>query len=201
MSGKKPLHTSDRLQSSLRKPITSILLAHYACLDGVRDRGRAVGSGTIPLFAMMATMCNDWHFIIIADADTKSGGVNVTVPPKKKSTEDRLGTDVENTIEDSFRIWRDNVAALGETPSNWIQEPEENSPDTADSVGLGNVIAKWSRVSASDDGDRVGNPQEGDATESVVTELKNGQRRTRAWECIILSVPCRLTEPGRPQGR
>jgi len=43
--------------------------------------------------------------IVVAGVDTKSRWVNVAVTEEEHSTEDWLGKDVQNTVEDSFRVW------------------------------------------------------------------------------------------------
>ena len=42
----------------------------------------------------------------------KTGWLDIPVTPEKESTEDRLSHDVQNTVEDSFRVWRDDVTTL-----------------------------------------------------------------------------------------
>jgi hypothetical protein len=49
------------------------------------------------------------------------------VTPEKESTEDWLREKIQNTIEDSLRIWRNNVAALAHTPGDWVEDPKEGS--------------------------------------------------------------------------
>ena len=91
--------------------------------------------------------------------------------PEKESTEDRLSHDVQNTVEDGFRIRRDNVTALGKSPGDWVQEPEEDSPDTTDQVYFRDIWANGSGVLARGPGDGPGDPEEGNAAEGEVTPL------------------------------
>ena len=92
--------------------------------------------------------------------------------PKEESTEDRLRKDIQNTIEHSLRIWRDDVSTLRKSPCDWVQEPEEDSPDTADEVSLADVGADGRSVFARGPGYCPGDPQEGDAAEGVVAPLR-----------------------------
>ena len=101
----------------------------------------------------------------------KTGWLDIPVTPKEESTEYRLSHDVQDTVEDSFRIRRDNVTALRKSPGNWVQEPEEDSPDTTDQIYFGDVWAKGSSVLARSPGDGPGDPEEGNAAEGEVTPL------------------------------
>ena len=101
----------------------------------------------------------------------KARWLDVLVTPKEESTEYRLSHDVQNAVEDSFGIRRDHVTALGESPSDRVQEPEEDSPDTANQVYFGHIWANGSSVLARGPGDSPGDPEEGNAAESKVTPL------------------------------
>ena len=101
----------------------------------------------------------------------KTGWLNIPVTPKEESTEYRLRHDVQNTVEDSFRVRRNNVTALRESPGNRVQKPEEDSPDTADQVYLGDIWANGSSMLARGPGDSPGDPEEGNAAEGEVTPL------------------------------
>ena len=61
--------------------------------------------------------------------------VDVAVAEEEDGAEDWLGKDVEDTVEDSFRVWRNDIATLAETPSDRIHEPEEDGPETAGEIG------------------------------------------------------------------
>lgn len=63
------------------------------------------------------------RLVVITDVKTKSCRVNVSVAPKEQSAKDWLGEDVEDTVEDSFGIRSNNIATLGQTPGNWVDEP------------------------------------------------------------------------------
>lgn len=136
--------------------------------------GNAVASVAVGLLGMMSgvgTGSGGWIIIIVADMKTKSGRVDVAMPPKEKSTEDRLGHEVEHAIENGFGIRGDDIAAFGETPGNGVQEPEEDGPDTTDGVGAGDVIAKYCCVLASGHCDGPCDPQEGNRAEGKVAPL------------------------------
>lgn len=49
---------------------------------------------------------------------------------KENSSKDGLGQDIENTVEDGLRVGVDNVGSFADAPSDRVQEPEEEGPDT-----------------------------------------------------------------------
>lgn len=50
--------------------------------------------------------------IVVTNVEAKASRVDVTVTPEEESTKDRLGKNVEDTIEDSFGIGGDHVSTL-----------------------------------------------------------------------------------------
>ena len=101
----------------------------------------------------------------------KTGWLNIPVAPEEESAEYRLSHDIQNTIEDSFRVRRDNVTALRKSPGDGVQEPKEDGPDTANQVYFGDVWAKGSGVLARGPGDGPGDPEEGNAAEGEIAPL------------------------------
>ena len=91
--------------------------------------------------------------------------------PEEESTEHGLRHDVQDTVEDGLGIWRDEISALANSPCDWVQEPEEDGPYTADEVGLVNVGTNGHGVLARRPGYGVGNPEECDAAEYEVAPL------------------------------
>ena len=59
--------------------------------------------------------------------------------PDQESTKDRLGHNVQDTVEYSLRVGRNDVATLRESPSNRIEEPKESGPTPNDDVGLRDI--------------------------------------------------------------
>lgn len=58
--------------------------------------------------------------IVVLDSKAKTSRVNVPVSPNKESTEDGLRQEVQDTVEDSFRIGGNQVASLADAPCNWV---------------------------------------------------------------------------------
>lgn len=119
----------------------------------------------------MSSASGRWIVIVVANMQTKSGWVDITVSPEEKRTEDRLGHDVENAIKDSLRVWRNDVTTLAEAPRDGVEEPEEDGPNAADGVGLGDVGPKANGVLAGCDGDGPCNPEECEAPENEIAPL------------------------------
>lgn len=63
---------------------------------------------------------DSWVLIVVADVEAKAGRVDVAVAPKEKSTEDRLSEDVEDTVEDSLGVGRDDVSTLRKSPCDGV---------------------------------------------------------------------------------
>lgn len=61
--------------------------------------------------------------LVVLDGKTKTSGVNALVSPDEKSTEDGLSEEVEDTVEDSLGVWRDEVTSLADAPRNGVQDP------------------------------------------------------------------------------
>jgi len=80
--------------------------------------------------------------IVVPDVKAKTSRVNVLVAPQEESAENRLGQEVKYTVEYGLTVGRDDVSALGDTPSNWVQEPEEGSQTSAHEEAPLNIAAE-----------------------------------------------------------
>ena len=72
---------------------------------------------------------------------SKTAGINATVAPEQESAKDRLGEQVKDTVEDCFRIRRNDVATLTNAPSDRVQEPKKNGENAGHEVHFGDVCA------------------------------------------------------------
>ena len=97
--------------------------------------------------------------------------VSLGVLTDEKRTEAWLGEDVENAVKDSLRFGADDVASLAQSPSDWVQEPQRDCPDTAKSVDLADIGTKGTSVSAPLENNSVGDEEESDATKGEVSPL------------------------------
>ncbi len=113
--------------------------------------------------------------MFVADVKSKSGWVNVAVAPEEKSAKDRLGHDIENPIENGLRVWRDDIAALTESPGDGVKEPKEDGPDTADGISAGDVVAEGDGVLASSPSDGPCNPKESGTAEDEIAPLESNK--------------------------
>lgn len=77
--------------------------------------------------------------IIVANVDADVSWLDVSVSKEQDQTETRLGENIKDTVEDSFGITRDDVSTLGETPGNWVEEPQGHCPSSSIHVSLADV--------------------------------------------------------------
>ena len=113
---------------------------------------RGVVVDTVVASTMAIILHSDWrvvpercqHFFscqeIMNDSlshiEAQGSRINIAMTPEQQSTEAWFGKDVENTIEDSFGVRRDDVATLAESPGNRIKEPQEHGPAAAEQIDL-----------------------------------------------------------------
>lgn len=109
--------------------------------------------------------------IVVVDVKTKLGRVDVTVAPDEESTEDRLGEQVEDTVENGLGVRSDDVATLADTPGDRVQNPEECSQATAHEEGAADVLAQGVGVLAGLEGEDPDDEQKSDAAEGEVSPL------------------------------
>ena len=100
--------------------------------------------------------------------DTKASDIDVAVSPDEESAEDRFSEDIKDTVKDSFRVGSDDVTTLRQAPSNWVQEPQADGPDAANSVGPADVGTENTGVAATLKDDCPGDEEEGNAAENEV---------------------------------
>jgi hypothetical protein len=71
----------------------------------------------------VALLVDDRITIVVLDGKSKTGRVDVLVTPEEEGTEDRLGQEVEDTVEDSLRVGRNEVGTLAYTPGDGVDDP------------------------------------------------------------------------------
>ena len=113
-------------------------------------------------------MSND-TLIVVADVETESSRVDFAVTQEEQSAEDWLSHDVENTVEDSFRIRGDDVATFAKTPGDWVDKPKEDGPDTAEEEGPVNVRAESISMLACDPCNIPGDEEECNRRKDEIT--------------------------------
>lgn len=53
-----------------------------------------------------------WDVIVIVDVKTELGGGQVAVTPEQQETKDGLGKDIQDTVENGFRVRSNDVSSL-----------------------------------------------------------------------------------------
>jgi hypothetical protein len=132
--------------------------------------GRAVGGArTSNLLGSRSSRCSIriWYTKVKAQATN----VDIAMAPEEESAKDGLGEEVQNTVEDSFGVRRDNVPAFAHAPSDRVQEPETNSPKTANSVNPVDIGTEITSMATSIENDGPSDEEEGNNTEDEVTPL------------------------------
>lgn len=73
---------------------------------------RTSSGGGVLLWVSTTLLVVTGQLLSITDVETKTGKIDVAVSPDKKSTEDWLGENIEDTVEYSLTVRGDDVTAL-----------------------------------------------------------------------------------------
>ena len=109
--------------------------------------------------------------IVVVDVEAELRRVDVAVTPDEEGTEDRLGQQVQNTVEDGLGVGRDDIATLADTPGDRVQGPEEGSQATADEEGATDILAHDIGVLTGLESEHIDDETEGGAAEDEVSPL------------------------------
>ena len=102
-------------------------------------RAHAVSARSLRLPLTVRVVCAA-H--VVAGVEAQSLGSNVPVSEDEEGAEDWLGAEVEDSVEDGFRVGGDDIATLTETPGDWVKAPEEKCPGAAEEESLAHVGAE-----------------------------------------------------------
>jgi len=109
--------------------------------------------------------------VVVVDVETEASRVDVTVTENEESAEDRLGDQIEDTIEDSLRIRRDDIATLTDTPGDRVQDPKEGGERAAHGEAAADILTENVGVTAALPDKDPNNVEESSAAEGEVTPL------------------------------
>lgn len=112
---------------------------------------------------------------VVVDVETKAGRVDVAVAPDKQSTEDRLGQEVKDTVEEGLAVGVDDVTTLRQAPGNWVESPEEGGQRSADEECAADISAHGIGVAAGLPDQDVEDVEESDTAENEVSPLVRGR--------------------------
>ena len=110
--------------------------------------------------------------------------------PDQESTKDWFGQDIQNAVEDSFRVGCDDISTLGKSPGDGVEEPEESSPSTDSDVSSRNIRANGSCVLAAGPNEGPSHPEKGEASEDEVSPLFLVSRIATPG-FFVMYLPCR----------
>lgn len=105
------------------------------------------------------------ELISITDVDAKALNVNVAVTPEEYSSEDDLGSKIENTVGDSLRIWGNDVPTFGNTPDDGVDQGDGNGPDGKNVVQAEDIGTESTSISTAFIKDGIGDKEECSNTE------------------------------------
>jgi hypothetical protein len=90
---------------------------------------------------------------------------------EEQRTKDRLRDKIENTVEDSLRVRRDDVAALTDTPGNGVEDPDDGCQTTTRYKDLANILADVVGVLAGFPGELINDIDKGDTAYSILASV------------------------------
>lgn len=128
-----------------------------------------IGETLFPLSDALSTI-----LAVIGNVNTEASRVDVAVTKDEEGTKNGLREEIQNSVEDSLCIGRDDVATLAKTESNRIDHPENECQGTAHDENLANVAAKVAGVGTSLEDKQISNPKEGNAAKGEVSPFVRG---------------------------
>jgi len=135
----------------------------------------ATNIGTGSLSSVVAMLLSAGKTLArLADVKTKVGGVDVAVEHDENDTEARLSKNIKDAIEDCLGVGVDDIATFAQAPSNGVEEPETDKPDTTEVEGLLGCTAKSICMAASVNEDLVDDKEEGGAANGEESPLVSG---------------------------
>jgi hypothetical protein len=100
--------------------------------------------------------------------------VDIAMAPEEKSAKDGLAEDVENTVEGSFGVRRDDIPAFTHAPGDGVQEPEADNPSCAYSVDPVDIGTEITSMATGIEEDGPGDEEEGKSAEDEVAPFIGG---------------------------
>ena len=160
----------------LRRLDEMMLMLEASSLDLVGVVAVAVGVAGVSMVDTVAlrdslVLLHDILLVVVVDVDTETSWVDVLVAKDEKSTENWLGEQIKDTVEDGLAVGRDDIATLAETPGDWVQEPKDRGEGTAKEENLANVRTKGGGVTTSLPDKDPENVEKCNATKDKVSPL------------------------------
>jgi hypothetical protein len=125
-----------------------------------------VGTGSADLILNRRVL-----LVVVVDVKTKTGRVNSAVTPDEEGTEDRLGDQVENTVEDGLRVRRDDVATLADTPGDGVEDPEQSGERATQGEAAADILSENVGVAATLPDENPDDVEESNAAKDEVAPL------------------------------
>jgi len=142
-------------------------VVYSTSLDSGGCVSRVVCGGRARTSSFLSSRWSIWTWYTKVKAQATN--VDIAMAPEEESAKDGLGEDVENAVEDSFGVRRDDVPAFAHAPGDRVQEPETDSPKTANSVNPVDIGTEITSLPTSIEEDGPSDEDEGNNTEDEVT--------------------------------
>jgi hypothetical protein len=131
--------------------------------------------------------------------------VDIAMAPEEKSAKDGLAEDVEDTVEDSFGVRRDDIPAFTHAPGDGVQEPEGHGPSSAHSVDPVDIGTEITSMATGIEDDGPGDEEEGKTAEDKVTPFigafDQGANQTSDNHDLIEQDSIQNSWPRKPSGQ
>lgn len=90
---------------------------------------------------------------------------------EEQRTKNRLRDEIEDAVEDSLRVGRNDIAALADTPGDGVEHPDEGSQATTCNKDLANILADVISVPAGFPSELIDDIEESNATWSTLVRV------------------------------
>jgi hypothetical protein len=178
-------------RGAIRDIRNTIVVAVGRAVDIVMTAIGRTGSAVMMLLASSAE--SDVGIIsVVLDAKTETSRINVAMTEQEQSSEDGLGEQVEDAVEDGLGVWSNDVSSLTHTPGDRIElwhslaqmhdatgnikthDPQDSCQGSTVQVDLLDIIAEAFGIEACLPHKNVHDVRERSASESEVTPLVAG---------------------------
>lgn len=136
-----------------------------------------VGHLIIIVYGYVSRLQNCICFGKHTDVEAKLSWCDGPVTPEEKSTEHWLGEEIQDAVENGFAIRCDDITTFCESPSDGVEEPQEDCEDAASQVRTSDVGTQSIGVAAAKEDQYVYNVQEREHAEGEESPLRLGQRQ------------------------
>lgn len=122
--------------------VLALLAEHALLADGALGRRVVVGDDGVGVLLSVVGVDTGGRRGELARRELERGEVELGEHEEVDEAEDGLGEDVKDTVEDHLRVGRDVRRAVGETPGDGVEEPENGQDGSRDGEALLVLLAE-----------------------------------------------------------